>query len=106
MAVPVYLFQGQPLVPGPTLRVQPGDVLIVCVTLAGYHAGLDDQGVDLTDLTIHGLHLAQETKISRPEPGVVRYEYFISKDQPPGGFIAEFSHHDLAHTVKSKVPKL
>jgi len=80
VAVPMYLFQGQPMVPGPTLRMKSGDTLTIRILTNGHEESL-------ADFTIHGLHLARDRISSQPEPFIIQHEYHILNDQPPGGVI-------------------
>ena len=78
--------------PGPTLRVRPGDT--VAVSLANR---LDDP----TNLHTHGLHVSPEglsdNVFRRIDSGTTaQYRYEIPKDHPPGIFWYHPHHHGMA----------
>ena len=75
--------------PGPTLRVQPGDRLRVAL-----RNGLADP----TNLHVHGLHVSPEGNSDNPfvmvEPGTAfDYDYQLPADHPPGLFWYHPHHH-------------
>ena len=78
--------------PGPTLRVRPGDT--VAVSLANRLG-------DPTNLHTHGLHVSPEGSsdnvFRRIDPGTTaQYRYEIPKDHPPGIFWYHPHHHGMA----------
>ncbi|TFC84150.1 multicopper oxidase family protein [Cryobacterium sinapicolor] len=77
--------------PGPTLRLRPGDRLRVRL-----RNGL----ADLTNLHVHGLHVSPEGNSDNPfvmiEPGAAfDYDYRLPGDHPPGLFWYHPHHHGL-----------
>lgn len=83
----VQAFNGS--LPGPTLRVRPGDTLRVAMT-----NGLDDP----TNLHVHGLHVSPEDNGDNPfvsiAPGeTFDYEYVLPGDHPPGTYWYHPHHH-------------
>jgi FtsP/CotA-like multicopper oxidase with cupredoxin domain len=75
--------------PGPTLRLKPGDRLAVAL-----HNGLGDP----TNLHVHGLHVSPEGNGDNPfvmvEPGdSFDYEYRLPADHPPGVYWYHPHHH-------------
>lgn len=80
-------FNGQ--VPGPTLRLRPGDTLRV---------ELVNRLQDVTNLHVHGLHVSPEGSSDNVflaiEPGQsYLYEYHLPKDHPPGVYWYHPHHH-------------
>lgn len=76
-------------VPGPTLRLRPGDLLRI---------ELDNQLDHVTNLHVHGLHVTPEgdgdNVFVEVEPGASRqYEYQLPKDHPPGVYWYHPHHH-------------
>ncbi|WP_295016082.1 multicopper oxidase family protein [uncultured Micrococcus sp.] len=83
----VQAFNGS--LPGPTLRVRPGDTLRVAMT-----NGLDDP----TNLHVHGLHVSPQDNGDNPfvsiAPGeTFDYEYVLPGDHPPGTYWYHPHHH-------------
>ncbi|MEX5296599.1 multicopper oxidase family protein [Kocuria sp. CPCC 205268] len=83
----VQAFNGS--LPGPTLRVRPGDTVRVTMT-----NGLDAP----TNLHVHGLHVSPEDNGDNPfvsiEPGEsFDYEYVLPQDHPPGTYWYHPHHH-------------
>ncbi len=78
--------------PGPTLRVQPGDTLSVSLT--------NSLG-DPTNLHTHGLHVSPQDPgdnvLRRIDAGATgEYRYEIPADHPPGVFWYHPHHHGMA----------
>ncbi|WP_153011641.1 multicopper oxidase family protein, partial [Serinicoccus chungangensis] len=76
-------------VPGPTLRLRPGDLLRI---------ELDNQLDHVTNLHVHGLHVAPEgdgdNVFVEVEPDASRqYEYQLPRDHPPGVYWYHPHHH-------------
>jgi FtsP/CotA-like multicopper oxidase with cupredoxin domain len=76
-------------VPGPTLRLRPGDTLRV---------ELVNQMEEVTNLHVHGLHVSPEGNSDNifltVEPGrSQRYEYRLPDDHPPGVYWYHPHHH-------------
>ncbi|WP_298591804.1 multicopper oxidase family protein [uncultured Kocuria sp.] len=83
----VQAFNGS--LPGPTLRVRPGDTVQVAMT-----NGLEAP----TNLHVHGLHVSPEDNGDNPfvriEPGEsFDYEYVLPQDHPPGTYWYHPHHH-------------
>ncbi len=83
-------YNGQ--VPGPTLRLQPGDHLVVDLT---------DSSDQPTNLHTHGLAVSPTGNGDNPfvvvDPGACfRYEYVVPDDQPAGTYWYHPHHHGLA----------
>ncbi|MEX5261003.1 multicopper oxidase family protein [Kocuria sp. CPCC 205263] len=83
----VQAFNGS--LPGPTLRVRPGDTLRVAMT-----NGLDDP----TNLHVHGLHVSPEDNGDNPFVSIVPgdsfdYEFALPDDHPPGTHWYHPHHH-------------
>ncbi|MCT9870816.1 multicopper oxidase family protein [Paenarthrobacter aurescens] len=78
-------------VPGPTFRVQPGDVLRI---------GLVNNLAQATNLHVHGLHVSPEGSgdnvFVSVDPGdTFDYEYKLSVDHPPGVYWYHPHHHGM-----------
>ncbi|WP_237740619.1 multicopper oxidase family protein [Ornithinimicrobium pekingense] len=76
-------------VPGPTLRLRPGDLLRI---------DLDNQLDHVTNLHVHGLHVSPEGNgdnvFVEIGPGESQqYEYQLPKDHPPGVYWYHPHHH-------------
>lgn len=76
-------------IPGPTLRVKPGDRLRV-----SFHNGLDEA----TNLHVHGLHVSPAGNGDNPFVSVAPgesfdYEYQLPADHPPGLYWYHPHHH-------------
>ncbi|WP_237770080.1 multicopper oxidase family protein [Ornithinimicrobium sp. CNJ-824] len=76
-------------VPGPTLRLRPGDLLRI---------ELDNQLDHVTNLHVHGLHVTPEGKgddvFVEVGPGERhQYEYQLPEDHPPGVYWYHPHHH-------------
>ncbi|TFC93096.1 MULTISPECIES: multicopper oxidase family protein [Cryobacterium] len=77
--------------PGPTLRLQPGDRVRV---------GLRNGLAEATNLHVHGLHVSPTDNGDNPfvmvEPGATfDYDYRLPPDHPPGLFWYHPHHHGL-----------
>ena len=87
--VRTYGFNGG--VPGPTLRVSPGDMLRIALT-----NDLDEA----TNLHVHGLHVSPADNGDNPfvkiEPGeTFVYEHRLPEDHPPGTYWYHPHHHGM-----------
>lgn len=83
----VQAFNGS--LPGPTLRVRPGDTLRVAMS-----NGLDDP----TNLHVHGLHVSPEGNGDNPFVSIAPgdsfdYEFALPDDHPPGTYWYHPHHH-------------
>jgi FtsP/CotA-like multicopper oxidase with cupredoxin domain len=79
------------VLPGPTLRCRPGDILRVTLV---------NRLTEPTNLHVHGLQVSPEGNGDNPfvmiEPGQsFRYEYLIPTDHPSGTFWYHPHHHGL-----------
>ena len=78
-------------IPGPTLRVRPGDVLKI---------GLVNKLTQATNLHVHGLHVSPEGNgdnifIAVDPGGTFDYEYKLPEDHPPGVYWYHPHHHGM-----------
>ena len=78
-------------IPGPTLRVRPGDVLKI---------GLVNKLTQATNLHVHGLHVSPEGNgdnvfVSVDPGGTFDYEYKLPEDHPPGVYWYHPHHHGM-----------
>ncbi|MET3952529.1 FtsP/CotA-like multicopper oxidase with cupredoxin domain [Arthrobacter sp. UYEF36] len=78
-------------IPGPTLRVRPGDVLKI---------GLVNNLAQTTNLHVHGLHVSPEGDgdnvfVSVDPGGTFDYEYRLPDDHPPGVYWYHPHHHGM-----------
>ena len=78
-------------IPGPTLRVRPGDVLQI---------GLVNKLAQATNLHVHGLHVSPEGNgdnvfVSVDPGGTFDYEYKLPDDHPPGVYWYHPHHHGM-----------
>ena len=76
-------------IPGPTLRIRPGDVLKI---------RLINNLSEPTNLHMHGLHVSPQGNGDNPfirvDPGTaVDYEYRLPRDHPPGVYWYHPHHH-------------
>ncbi|KAJ0408200.1 hypothetical protein ATCC90586_003308 [Pythium insidiosum] len=87
--------------PPPTIKVCPGDKLIVRVVNA-----LGDGSSNMTNLHVHGMHVSpkghHDNVLKSIEPGADRvYEYDIRPDHPAGTFWYHPHSHGLVNTQLS-----
>ncbi|WP_422759295.1 multicopper oxidase family protein [Paenarthrobacter sp. C1] len=78
-------------IPGPTLRVRPGDILRI---------GLVNNLAQATNLHVHGLHVSPEGSgdnvFVSVDPGdTFDYEYKLPADHPPGVYWYHPHHHGM-----------